>query len=528
MTISVSSIPLVSAVGGLVLFLLAAKSLRRRGDGPSEPPSAQSPIPVVGHIIGMIKHKIFYYQKMRDQINAPIFSIPILGSKIYIVTSPPLVSKLQKMTDSLSFGPIIAKFSKQISGCSEESCKIIDYNVDGSLGDHGMVINFRNSIHSELAPGPSLDAMNRAMVQDVKRSADTLASKGTQRLNLGIWLRHELTMATTNAVFGPGNPYLNPEIEDAFWQFENGLMTIILDILPNLTARGAIRARDTVSNAFFKYFDEGHHEKGSDLIKARYNYAREYKIPVRDIASFECGGSLAVLSNNFPTVYWMLIYIYSHPDVLSECRDEVSKITTTTKDANGQPIYSLDISSVKSSCPLTTSTLQEVLRHTSVGSAVRQVMKDTPIDGYILKKGRTVITAANVLHSDASIWGDDWHQFNHRRFLRTPGKKMPNPVAFRAFGGGSTLCPGRHFATTEVLAIATMFIARFDVKPVGAWPQPNPKSAKLWSQILEPDAEFEIEIEERKGVENTAWVFRLSDSDILFAMAAEDISAREE
>jgi cytochrome P450 len=40
-------------------------------------------------------------------------------------------------------------------------------------------------------------------------------------------------------------------------------------------------------------------------------------------------------------------------------------------------------------------------------------------------------------------------------------------VCFRVFGGGKTLCPGRHFATNEVLAVVAMFIVRLDMTPVG-------------------------------------------------------------
>jgi cytochrome P450 len=302
-------------------------------------------------------------------------------------------------------------------------------------------------------------------------------------------------------------------------------MLLLVNVLPSVTARAGTKARNKVAKAFYSYFSNNEHLKGSALVQARYNHSRDYGVSVEDIATFEVGGSLAVLTNTFPTAYWMLIYIYSHPDVLQECRDEVLKVSKSTDDESGYTTHSIDMTSIKASCPVITATLQEVLRHTAVGSTVREVTEDTMLDGYLLKKGRTLLTPANVLHTDTGLWGENTDNFDHRRFLKAPGKKLPNPVAFRAFGGGTTLCPGRHFATTEVLAIATMFIARFDMQPIGEWPEPDRKNAQLWTQILGTSGDFEVEVREREEFRGRhKWTFDLTESEMLFAMAAEDLA----
>jgi cytochrome P450 len=38
-----------------------------------------------------------------------------------------------------------------------------------------------------------------------------------------------------------------------------------------------------------------------------------------------------------------------------------------------------------------------------------------------------------------------------------------HPAAFRAFGGGKTLCPGRHFATTSIQALVALLVTKFDI-----------------------------------------------------------------
>lgn len=294
--------------------------------------------------------------------------------------------------------------------------------------------------------------------------------------------------------------------------------------MPSITARKATKARAKLQDAFYKYFEKKEHLSGSALVQARYNHSREYEVGNKDIAAFEAGGCFATLANTFPVAYWTLAYIYSHPDVLQDCRREVESITKVTQTGDGKTLHTIDMTAIKSSCPIITATLQEVLRHTAVGSTVRYVVEDTLLDGYTLKKGNVLMTPSNVIHTDTSIWGENTDTFDHRRFLKTPGKKMPSPAAFRAFGGGATLCPGRHFATVEVLSVTTAFIARFDLTPVGSWPPPDQSGVQFWMQIIEPHKNFEVEVSERErfGDDHT-WGFHLSESKILLAMAAEDL-----
>lgn len=152
----------------------------------------------------------------------------MLGTKIYIVTSPKLVSLVQRNTKALAFEPVVANFSKKIAGCSEEAQQKIDYNIDGSKGERGYVRTFAKNIYPPLAPGPALDDMNRIMIQNVTKSATRLAGSA-KRINLYKWLRHEITLATTYAVYGPANPIADPEVEKAFWSVVSYRVGVVFD-----------------------------------------------------------------------------------------------------------------------------------------------------------------------------------------------------------------------------------------------------------------------------------------------------------
>ena len=142
----------------------------------------------------------------------------------------------------------------------------------------------------------------------------------------------------------------------------------------------------------------------------------------------------------------------------------------------------------------------------------------------LLKKDATVLMPGFALHTDPSIWGPDVDTFRHKRFLQTDKKERPNPVAFRAFGGGTFLCPGRHFATTEIIALVVMFIIRYDMRPLnnGPWIAPTTKKTNIALVITEPDYDFEVEVMPRAGFEDGWWEFRLKGSISSFGIVAED------
>ena len=314
--------------------------------------------------------------------------------------------------------------------------------------------------------------------------------------------------------------------------FESDLVMIMMNVVPSITARKGYSSRALVSRAFEDYFQNKGHELGSVLVQNRYATSTKFKVPLADIARYEVGGAIAVLVNTAPAAFWMLYHAFAYPDVLDGLRKEVGTIMASRCDQDGTVTRSLDITKVKTNCPLLTSTFQEVLRIRAMGTSVRQVMQDTLLnDQYLLKKDSTILMPSLVVHTDPSIWGSDVGEFNHKRFMKpgvrtkVSGGKRPNPAAFRAFGGGTTLCPGRHFATTEILAVVVMFIMRYEITPPnGRWVAPTTENSNIAAVIMEPDSEIEFEITTRKGYEEGAWAFSLADSEMIFAVAAEDLA----
>jgi hypothetical protein len=138
------------------------------------------------------------------------------GQKMYVVTKPELVQLVQKQHKTLAFPPIEAKFASTVCGASSEAQAILARNVNGDDGDFGLSMESYEAMRSALKPGSDLDDMNRSMIQEIVRLLDQLQpAKGeVRKFDMYTWLRDAITTATTRSVYGPMNPFNDP---DAFW-----------------------------------------------------------------------------------------------------------------------------------------------------------------------------------------------------------------------------------------------------------------------------------------------------------------------
>ena len=311
-------------------------------------------------------------------------------------------------------------------------------------------------------------------------------------------------------------------------------MPILVGIFPSITARKGIAGRAVVAKAFEQYYRGDGLMEASIFAKNRYEVAAKNGVALEDIAKWEVAAVLALVANSSPAAFWTIFFIYSTPGLLDDIRGEIDGIVVTNYEGH-EIIRSLDIKSLKERCPLLTSTFQETLRYGSIGTSVREVMEDTILDGqWLLKKGAMVQMPSRIIHKDSSLWGPDVEEFNPRRFMKDPeaprsgssstARKRPSPACFRAFGGGTTLCPGRHFATNEILALTAMFVLRFEMAPSagGAWSMPTMDNSNMAVIIVQPDKDFEVEVSRRKGFETGRFTCGLKGEDAILAVTVED------
>ncbi|TGJ76590.1 hypothetical protein E0Z10_g10866 [Xylaria hypoxylon] len=439
-------------------------------------------VPFIGHIIDMVRYKKNYFQRLRDQCQLPIVTLQLVSLKVYAVFSLPAIQSIQKQNESFAFEPIQAWLSSKA------------------------MVN-----------------MGLSLVPYIVQSMTTI--------KLNEWLRHHITLVTTDTVYGPHNPFQSKEVESAFWAFEQAIPRLLF--LPQWFSRAGIRNRKIVADAFQHYFLNGHHESASAMVKDFYAVECSYGFSLSDRSLFEVGNVIASLANTYAAVFWLLFYVFSSPSALQRIRHEVSSIITTSVDTlcgKQTTQHILDMTKVTSHCPFLVSTFKETIRLHSVDISLRQVCKDTVLDNtYCLKKGAMIIMPTISIHTDSKIWGSDALSFNYDRFLFAKSsatqKEKVSAAAFRSFGGGRTLCPGRHFATTQIMVWISMLVMRFDIEPTsGCWVKPTADKSNMANVLMGVDHDIDVQFAPRDFYNDGIWDVRMANSKAILSLAVEDLA----
>lgn len=204
---------LVGALVGAVVTYVFLWALQHFTQHANEPPVVSSSIPFLGPILGMARHKGRFHCHLRDQANLPIYTLRLPGTRMYVVNSTSLVSAVQRQYRSLSFAAIEAHAAAFICSISKPGTAIVQ---QGLMEDDSYTGKFASSIHPALTPGPNLDAMNRSAAETIASSLDKFQTSGSKNVTLYEWVRDEIVMATSDAVYGPHNPLRDPEVLKAW------------------------------------------------------------------------------------------------------------------------------------------------------------------------------------------------------------------------------------------------------------------------------------------------------------------------
>ncbi|KAH8883487.1 cytochrome P450 [Thozetella sp. PMI_491] len=517
--------PVVAIVfGGFAAAYLSLRLLLYWTQDPREPPAILTEVPFIGPLVGIIREKSRFHIRLRDQYGLPIYTLRLPFSRMYIVNSTELIPLVQKQWRTVSFAAIAAGAGSLV-GMSKEAVKVMGTDLQS---EHGFSPSWPKYIMPAMGPGKDLDNINRAAILVFADEMEKRRAAGNARIALGHWSRAAMVTSTTEAVWGPQNPYRDAAVAEAWRIFEAGFLTLSVFPLASLLFPKLIRARELCAAAMVDYFRNGGHKTASGLVRMRYeHHSGLFGLSDPDVARGELGNTFAVLGNSAPCAFWVLFHIFSDEQVLADVRREVSALVQDEAEAG---VNSVDLGKIRTACPVLLSTFQETLRYRAVNPGVRVLLEDVHLDGGILlKKGNMLMIPAPVQHTSVAAWGENAAEFDYLRFARKPGPghKKPNRVAFRAFGGGHVLCPGRHFACTEIMALAALLVLQFDMVPVaGKWIEPTWNNSPVQAGFPIPDEDIEVELRPRDP--SKKWNVTFSGSDEAIGIVSEDMKPGEE
>ena len=174
-------------------------------DDPREPRRLPPTIPIIGHLIGFMRHGFDYYLICCQSTDQEIFTIGVLNFKVYITNGTRLLGMIQK-AKTLSLRPFL-RFAVKMHGNITDGAHTA---FDGDL-----VEDFSDRTKETLTPGPYLDAQNLRMGDEALIEVAELISKG--EMQLFDWSKDIITKATGASLFGSEHPFQDLEVVDAMW-----------------------------------------------------------------------------------------------------------------------------------------------------------------------------------------------------------------------------------------------------------------------------------------------------------------------
>ncbi|KAF2683786.1 cytochrome P450 [Lentithecium fluviatile CBS 122367] len=489
----------------------------------------------------MFWHGASYFTRLAAQTHYPVFTLNTMGASTVVVTDPGIAGVVQRASKHTSFYGMILEVTKRLCGFDEASMRVIRWNLDGVHGaEEGLMNESHGMVDGELSPGKNLNAMSITQLEKFASMLNELApGDSSVDTSLMEFIKQTFTVANAYAVYGPQNPFaLHPELVQSFWDWEAGMVPILADIVPALTARKAYLGRRAINAALQDFVEQGHYRSASPLIQKRVQINLKHGLSTKMAGRAELILLFGIIGNAVPTTFWMVANIFGRPGLLAQIREETAQAVIPMKAlAPGVlKVNKISVAALRTKCPLLVSTFRETLREISNLASVRLVTNTHIVTApghrtYTLKKGSMIQIASGVIHAAPSIWGPDAHTFNPARFISSTSTNseqflsgsskteytataLPKGVpsaAYRAFGGGSVICPGRHFAQSEILGFVALMVNMFDVADAGTGGVigvPERDDGRIPLSVMKPKKEPQVIIKRKCG-EEVVWRLEL-------------------
>lgn len=149
----------------------------------------------------------------RDTYRLQIHTLRLLFQRIYVVNSRELIPALQKQYRFISFAAFAAHAGLLV-GISKQGKELLHRDL---TSEHGLSLTWPKYVMSAMGPGKELDSINRKSIEVFAQDMDKLRTKGTAiRTGLLQWARDIMIKSTTEAVWGPQNPYRDSAVAEAW------------------------------------------------------------------------------------------------------------------------------------------------------------------------------------------------------------------------------------------------------------------------------------------------------------------------
>ncbi len=278
------------------------------------------------------------------------------------------------------------------------------------------------------------------------------------------WLNDTIITISTTSLIGDDSN-VQGMLTD-FRPFDNSVF-LLATKLPRFLLGDAIRKKEK----FLSIFDGSKvNDDAAKIMRMRYDLFRGM-VDDKGMASLTAAIVFASLTNTINASFWCVYELLRQP---AHVRKELyEEIRTIWPEGESIPHFTYQ---QLTSLPKLDAYMDEVTRtHHNVFS-VRACVQDIKFEAqdghtYTIRKGdflnlvsshddREIFPEPENLIWDRFVNKDDWN-------LEKFGEPIRLNSAFIPWGGGTSLCPGRHFAKVQIRMYIAIFLCAFDIEKVG-------------------------------------------------------------
>ncbi|KAF7245753.1 7-alpha-hydroxycholest-4-en-3-one 12-alpha-hydroxylase [Varanus komodoensis] len=470
----------LAAFFATILGLYKVGALRKRKA--KEPPLDKGFIPWLGHAVSFKKNPLEFLRRMQKK-HGDIFTVLVGGNYLHFLMDPhtyrSIIKESEDKLDFYTFASVIV-FNAFDFHSTESQHKIVQ------MASH------------QYLRGKGLTVLNQAMMEKLKdvmlHGQDSCDGERAWKQDGVLHFSYKtIFQAAFLALFGSepdqgveskGNSMKNKlgpsgELFEDFQRFDHFFPQMAFNLLDPLGKRETQRLK----NIFWNFLSvEKIYQKDdiSPWVAEQEQKMAEVGMTEKMRTKFLLLLLWASQANTGPATFWILVYLLKYPDAMKAVREEVDGVLRETDQdmRPGSPLINLSLEKIKT--PLLDSAIEETLRLKVSAFLFRSVVQDINLkmgDGreYVLRKGdHLLLLPFMALQMDPEIHPDP-QTFKYDRFVKQDGLKkefFKNGKKLKLysmpFGGGSSMCPGRFFAVSEMKMFLILMLAYFDMELVDA------------------------------------------------------------
>ncbi|KAG8780011.1 Cholesterol 7-alpha-monooxygenase [Ceratobasidium sp. 428] len=435
---SASGLSILLASGAL-LYLWRIK--RSRTDG--RPPIVSYWVPWLGSALQIQRDPDSLFKKARRELG-PVFGVKVFGSTLYHVADADMIMTLYKQPNVFSGSPMQATFLNQIFDLSMHA--ITGSDIIGTM---------LQSKNRHLSP-TNVQSLLSSFIAHARSQILSLPSGGS--IPLLSLIVPPMQKSDCAMLFGFSflSSYYDT-VAPAFTAFDNNVPLLAINF-PPFFMPGTIAARQTLLNNLNAYFTAGVPEDASGLLKEFVEHGHSQDWTTHDLAAFGLGLMWPLLANAPYAVYWLLAFHLYRPEGLKPLLDEIHSVSESGRDL-------AEVVRDSGATPYLDACINETIRLASDSYSMRWVAegedKGHRLGGFVFKAGDQVACNMRGAHMDEGVYARP-EVFEPRRFMGEEKDKLRG--RFIPFGGGFSICEGRHLALTQIKAFIIILLSEFDIR----------------------------------------------------------------